>query len=413
LKEELLREIANDYLLPFFSGASIEEEASSSLPAHKLVALRDPLSVQFKVNKGDRYRLVVSRSQPFTGSARPIISEMSVISAFVGVLGEMESALESKLKHDLLSTFQRRVVARALYDGQHEDVVLAGIDQMARWGNRLYEGSPISASLGFRQTSVDGVVGMADFERLDLSAVLSNGFDTITSFNFDGRLLGFENLEKGSVIPSFCPIRHAPIAEWTTKKHTRLGLCLNRLGEILVFRQEQMLFARRSGRWHFLTHAPVISQMNVPRDVGLRTSIYETCLDASFARTGACIGVVSQGQHGAWQKAVASRDDHLSVGKSNKTKVLNAIVLGRKFQELDRRTRQELSAIDGALVMSHQGDIHAVGAILKIPGGSTGGGRLAAAKALGRLGLGVKVSQDGGITGFRGESADVAFRVMS
>jgi hypothetical protein len=74
-----------------------------------------------------------------------------------------------------------------------------------------------------------------------------------------------------------------------------------------------------------------------------------------------------------------------------------------KFQELDRRFRQELLAIDGATLIGHDGTVLAVGAILKIEGGSTGGGRLAAAQTLSQYGLGIKVSQDGPIQGFRSE----------
>jgi hypothetical protein len=72
----------------------------------------------------------------------------------------------------------------------------------------------------------------------------------------------------------------------------------------------------------------------------------------------------------------------------------------------------ELVAIDGATVLSHRGELLAVGAILKIPGGSESGGRLAAAKAISAKGLGIKVSQDGGITGYRLGRSKPAFQVM-
>ena len=67
----------------------------------------------------------------------------------------------------------------------------------------------------------------------------------------------------------------------------------------------------------------------------------------------------------------------------------------------DRRLRQEILAIDGATILDHNGQILAAGAILKVPGGSSGGGRRAAAVALAALGVGIKVSADGGIEGFR------------
>jgi DNA integrity scanning protein DisA with diadenylate cyclase activity len=122
--------------------------------------------------------------------------------------------------------------------------------------------------------------------------------------------------------------------------------------------------------------------------------------------------VVSWEHEGEWSEIV-DENDRFSNTSSEKASALKVITRGKRFVELDRRTRQELAAIDGATVLSHRGEVLAVGAILKIRGGSTGGGRLAAAKALSKLGLGIKVSQDGGITGFRGDSANPSFKVMS
>lgn len=411
MQEQLLREIAEEYLLPFFSGARLENNATPSTPREELVALRDPLSISFKVNRNDNYRLTITRSQPFSSNSKPVIEEIELVRSFVKVVSSMEDHLTTYLRPDLLSTFQRRVVARAIRGEQHEEIILAGIDQLAGWGNRLYEGMPISASLGFRQTPQAHDITLRSLARHDFAAVLTNGFDTILSFDFQGRLVAHEVLKEGETIPSYCPMRQTPIAEWTTIKDTRVALSLNRLSEILVFRDQQMLFARRSGRWHFLTHDPVISQMRIPRDRNLRLAIYETCLDASFARTGACIGVVSQEHQRGWQ-SIVDNQDHLTHPTSEKAVALNLVTRGKNFTELDRRTRQELSAIDGATVISHQGEILAVGAILKISGGSAGGGRLAAAKALSGLGIGIKVSQDGGITGFRAGEDEPAFRIM-
>ena len=204
-------------------------------------------------------------------------------------------------------------------------------------------------------------------------------------------------------------MRQAGIANWTTIDERRIALTLNRVGEILVIRDEQLLFARRSGHWHFLTHEPVISQMVIPRrDRNIRIAIYETCLDASFARTGACIGVVGGAHAREWQILVDGAD-HIDLATTTKTRAISKMIRGRKFQNLDRQFRQELSAIDGATVLSHTGRLLA---ILRISGGSSGGGRLAAAKALSALRLGIKVSQDGGISGYREGKADPVFRIM-
>jgi len=104
--------------------------------------------------------------------------------------------------------------------------------------------------------------------------------------------------------------------------------------------------------------------------------------------------------------------DRLGDGASLKSRALDLLIAGRTFPELDRRLRLELLTIDGALVLDHRGKVLAAGAIIKIPGGSTGGGRLAAARVLASLGLGIKVSQDGSVVCFHGQHDEPVFSLM-
>jgi hypothetical protein len=106
-------------------------------------------------------------------------------------------------------------------------------------------------------------------------------------------------------------------------------------------------------------------------------------------------------QHPDRLALVLNRADHLLAQRSAKALLLQRAINGQPFQALDRRLRQEILAIDGATILDHNGQILAAGAILKVPGGSSGGGRRAAAVALAALGVGIKVSADGGIEGFR------------
>lgn len=175
---------------------------------------------------------------------------------------------------------------------------------------------------------------------------------------------------------------------------------LNRTGEILVIQNGQLVFARRGGDWHFLTHEPVITQMKCPHNKEVRRAVYASCLDASFARTGACVGIMTSGNIRKLKAVAPEPGDHIQTGSSVKAQLIRDIIGRKTFQELDRRLRHELLAIDGATILNHQGEILTVGAILRIKGGSSGGGRLAAATELGKYGTGIKVSQDGGIIGF-------------
>lgn len=411
MREIQLRKIAEEFLVPFFSGSSLQYDPEPSTRTDRLVEQINDKAIAFKISTSDSYRLVLQRRQQFSKEA-DVIPEISIVEAFVDVLAGMGDAITGEFQRDLLATFQRRIVARSIAASRgDEDIILDAIDQLARLANRLYEGQPISASLGFRHKIIDSEepIEFDDFWEEDYSAVLSNGHDTILEFNFSGEFVGHHSLDSGKPA-SYCPLRQTPIAEWTTESERRVAMTLNRLGEILIFRDQQLLFARRSGRWCFLTHRPIITQMGTFIDRDIREVIYTSCIDASFARTGACIGVLNSKFLNTFD--VINRDDYLLHGNSRKAQAIHQIVAGKKFQELDRRLRQELLAIDGATVLAVDGDIFAVGAILKIKAGSSGGGRLAAAKTLSEFGLGIKVSQDGGITGFRDGRDEPSFKLM-
>jgi DNA integrity scanning protein DisA with diadenylate cyclase activity len=76
---------------------------------------------------------------------------------------------------------------------------------------------------------------------------------------------------------------------------------------------------------------------------------------------------------------------------------------------LSRRQRLELLSMDGATLLARNGTILAAGAILRVPGGSTGGGRSAAAAAISEFGVGIKVSQDGPISALSGPHRKLQF----
>lgn len=416
MEEALLREISHKYLLPFFSGATIGEAAISSSPSDNTTAFIDTQTIGFKVHRGDRYRLQFRRDQPFAQKS-DTARETRVVEAFVTILERMSFELQGPLKDDLLSTFQRRVVAEATAEPGEGAKLLTLIDQMALWASRLYEGAPITSAIAI-DPAVSGIksLPLSLIATEDFFAVLSNGIDTLMTLSRHLNLIGHVVLHPIPSASGYCPWRHTAIADWTSAGKGRIAVVLNRLGEILIFRDGQLLFSRRSGKWHFLTHGPVIRQMGVPKNEAIRRAIYETALDASFARTGACIGVIAAGSMKDAEDMIADAD-WLNKSISIKSKAIGRIVGDQKFHELDRTLRQELVAIDGATVIDHTGNVVAVGAILKLKGGSTSGGRTAAAKQLALLGLGVKISQDGGITGFRRDTSmqseeRMAFRVM-
>lgn len=417
LDRDKFRGIVEDHLVPLFSGANLLPDYGISTDRRPVVRKPDPCLFELKPDKSDNYCVHLRRSQPFAKASSPSITEYRVAKAFADVVQEVQGAVGNTYEQDVMARFKRRVVAKAVCDNTaHEPAVLSAIDHLDELATRMYEGQAIAASFGFEDTEPDNPLELSRVWNEDFCIVTSNGVDTLLVVDFAGNVLRYDPLAIPEIAPRYAPHRVAPIATWTQEQAGRLALVLNRIGEILVLKDGQLRFARRSGRWHYLTHKPVITQMKCPHDREVRKAVYSSCLDASFARTGACVGIMASGDL-KYLKDIAPRpDDHVADPNSAKAKFFRNIIRGQKFQSLDRRLRLELLSIDGATIVSHTGDVLAVGAILQIPGGSSGGGRLAAAIALSEYGTGIKVSQDGGIRGYhRSEDQDgaiPAFLVM-
>jgi hypothetical protein len=90
------------------------------------------------------------------------------------------------------------------------------------------------------------------------------------------------------------------------------------------------------------------------------------------------------------------------------------LVQGRRFQDFSRTMRKELVGINGATILNYQGEILAVGAIIKTSGGSTGGSCLAATETLAPHGTTIKILADGMVKAFnvvKGGKPEVAFKL--
>ena len=241
---------------------------------------------------------------------------------------------------------------------------------------------------------------------------MSDGVESWWGANADGDAVAFVTHESTTAAASeggCFPLRYLPLATRCVNGH--VGIALNRNGEILVFAKGQIQFAKRRGTWLHFTHEPVVRQMSGggASSLGLRQAIYESCLDVSFARSGACIGVVrEQSYPGFVSKSPVSSDDLLATSSKLKPRTAAHLIGNRKFQDLPRLIRKELLGLDGAVVLQWDGVVLAAGAILELQEVKRGnqGGRSAAAKALSRFGLGIKVSEDGMISGFNKKSGE-------
>jgi hypothetical protein len=392
MMEELkFRQLLQEYLLPMFPGSSLGDNQWSRNSNLLVTYYGNQCGLLLQPCTKAPYRLEFSRSQPFNPQ------EKRLVKLFIIGLSKALKAGDEYFS-DIMGSVQRRLIGDFLV---HEatPVVSSIIQHLESLAARTYEGHRIITGIGMTGNVGESTITLDELWQEDFSAVLSNGFDTIYVCGNDGHLSNLETLPltDGSSLV-YVPNRFAAIATWCADS-SKIALVLNRNGEILVFQNSRLQFAKRDGTWHYYPHDSVMRQFGQGRwPISLREAVYESCLDVSFARTGGCLAVCRQDSKAKIYQVIQN-DDLITAGRKTRTKLLSRVI-GMGFDQLDRRLRQELLAMDGATVLLSNGTVITAGAIVQIPGGSSGGGRRAATVELSKLGLGIKISSDGPITGF-------------
>lgn len=391
-----LKQLLGLYLAPILD-ARVLPDVVGSTPREQCFGSLDPNRIAIKAHRADLQRVVLYRPQQFSPVDREIAR------CFMQELMDMYSSTTAQYRHALIRNLPIRAISR--YLGGYPAPALI-LEQFETWASMTYEGGAITSSIGVDLEAGDTAVNLTAIFPHDFSAVISNGFDTMLVVNSNGFVTGTGQLSGELVSITNSPFRLNQIADWCGRQ--RFGFVLNRLGEQLVFRDKQLLFAKRRGNWQIYAHETYITRLHPRnRNRALRDSIYSSCLDISFARTGGCLIIISSDYIHRISELV-SDNDRIDIPPTNpKSKTIKALVTD-SFQNLDRRLRQELLALDGATIIDHDGTILAVGAIICVPAGSDGGGRRAAAKKGSKYGMGIKISEDGEVTAF--ENGDLVFR---
>ncbi len=406
MDESQLRGVISRYLLPMFPGSRLLADTATVSRRVDLASFYDPCTIALSLSDDSRYRLLVNRSQAFS------LSDVVFASWFIVAIARI-SSLHSK-------PFFETLLANAIPDAisgfvtsryqQARQSAFRIIHQLEDWASQTYEGQPITCAIGIdSNTTMKSSPTLDEMWDHDFSAVLTSGLDTVLVVTQDLNIVSFDALPPPQ-LKGIAPYKLLQLAEWTSAD--RILFSLNRNGEILVFEEKKLSFAKRHGRWFHFPHDSMARRLGRIGTNALRASVYETCLDVSFARTGGCIAITSSAAASRLRQIVHN-DDRLGAS-TVKSRCLEQIV-NVPFPEMDRRLRQELVAIDGATILDHNGKLLAAGAIVEVPPGSRAGARRAAAEALSKYGLAVKISHDGGMVGFKrgngGSEPEITFEL--
>ncbi len=393
MNREEFEKLLNSHLLPIFTGASLGASEDAK-PFHKLVAKRNVCTLLIKPSKDADYRVQFLRSQEF------LEEEVELIEHFVSEVKTIDPHRTQDHFKDLMALLPRRVIGRLLGgEGQGRSTLEEAIRWFESLASQTYEGKQIVAAFGITGSMSYGPIDISSLSQEDFSKVLSNGFDTIYQCGQDGKIFNITRLSVAYPDSHAPVVRMGAVANWA--RGNRIALVLNRNGEILVFKNKMLKFAKRRGSWRYYPHESALKQFGRGIKADIKSAIYQSCLDASFARTGGCIAVLTRdGERELRKRKIVHSTDMIVNKESIRTKLL-AKAIKKPFQDVDRLLRQELLAIDGAIILDNQGGIITAGAIIKVPEGSISGGRRAAAVNLSKWGIGIKISADGPILGFK------------
>ena len=358
----------------------------------------------------------------------------------------VKSFNKSMLYHIIDKTIETSIIAVLIGNKQPSalaDPLLESISNLLQslsgWSTRTYEGRKIPFSFLIDLNTINSHLNLFDdlcsFLHDDASALVTDG---ITSYIALGDTIEYK------IAPYYNPEQYEERAKGTTDKkiplvpyrftsfgaicaNKNIGIVLTVQGDILFIKSTKLFFAKRNGEWHFYDYdsfntvlfkdIPEISSK--PQKAIRIKTIYLTCLDVAFARTGGCLAICETEQLSDIKKNIRKADIHKPFSRTEhddkykKRFMLEEIIIQKHpFFELGRKARQEIMGIDGATIILTDGRFITTGAIIdnqatkKANEGTketeaSGGARKKITMKLSEYGIAIKISADGYIECFK------------
>ena len=320
--------------------------------------------------------------------------------------------------------------------GYDNDKIERLFEILEGWSVKTYEGKPVK--LGFiinpnAKSQFNADFGdWCDFLNDDFSAVLTDCNNSVIELDENCKFCNYysiteDNLVKEYEVKKYLPIEFSNVISRYVVDDC-VGIFLLDNGDIILSKNGRVLFVKRNLKWlnfeydAFEKAFDGYLKKNQIKD-GLLEEIFASMLDVSFAQSGGIIAVVNDRKsliHSRGKEApILSETDDLLNGMSLddiakklsqkkqrynkkeikkrvlKRNVIVSLVKDKDFLRLDRKLRCELISLDGACILDTDGNVCSFGAIVKNDGGSTEGGRGAAARKLSYYGFAIKISTDG------------------
>ena len=275
------------------------------------------------------------------------------------------------------------------------------LKKFSDWAIKTYEGHHVRFGvvvdnhLLFEETQKGGSnIDFIEFLNKDSAALISDGIGTYIVVTSEGKISKVsDTMIQLDNLKTLTPVELEKTCQASV--HNNVGICLTESGDIYCLKKQQLRIARLNGKWVSFSYEKFTNVIkkalgNEQYEQGKIYEIYNTCLDVSYARTGGCLAIYCKDKEKGIDLLLPDEND------IQKKFPLSEYITRTNFYNLARLLRKEIMGIDGATVISEQGEIKRVGAIIKsVNPQSDGGGRQAAAMMLSKYGVAIKISADG------------------
>lgn len=301
------------------------------------------------------------------------------------------------------------------------------------WSVKTYEGRKVTFGFLLNKKIIknDGF-DYVSFVKDDYAATITDCINSVVEIDRNGKLIQYHSITQnnkinGVEIDAKVPYRFAHVLKEYVNGD-RIGIFLLNNGDLVISDDGAIRFVKRNLHWLNLSYegfnrALTDAEFDMPDE--LKKPIYGSMLDVSFSHTGGIIAVVEKIEELKEPEDILANVDDLKHpydpgkedeqisqelkskkqnGKDIKKRISKRTVLKSlldanskdyRFDEIDRKLRAELIAMDGACIIEKNGIVHSFGAIIQNDSGSSGGGRGAACKKLSKYGMAIKISTDG------------------
>ena len=413
-------------------------------PVNTDLVAQDDRAIVFSVGHWNLFELVLGNGinklpDDTISLARCIVKEFLIISEYRWNGGKQNRAYPFSDVHGAPEVYKDRVYNMAIQKGICSWVVgqafYNNIDRLFHiletWSVKTYEGKSVTLGIIINPDGVSQFAGdFLEFLESDAAAVLTDCIHSAVELDGNCNFVQHVSVSEKDAFRR-CSLNHQIPLRFTQiiQQHVigkKVGIFLLNNGDIILAKKQSLYFVKRNLQWlNFSYEAfrvalePFVETYHEVQDFLIK-KIFASILDVSFSHTGGIVAVVGEPWNAmkytgeSLTSKVLNDFDNLLLEKSAedlakdpalsddeirqrllKRNAIISLTKGKKFQNLDRKLRSELMALDGACIMKCSGDVYAFGAIIQNESGSAGGSRSAAAKRLSAYGLAVKISTDG------------------